>query len=74
MKKKKEYEYELCITYLDTNNRGIRVRNIGLSSNASFSSDSGLEFCDLGFCNIRLKGNKDTKVAHMPTHENILMN
>ena len=73
MKKRKEYEYELCITYLDTNKRGIRVRNIGLNSNASFSPGSGLGFCDLGFCNIRSKGTNGTKVAPMPTQENVMM-
>ncbi len=72
MKKKKGYEYELCVTHLDPGKRGIRVRNIGLNSNASFSSDSGLEFCDLGFCNIRFKGSKDVKVALMPTLEQML--
>ena len=72
MKKKKGYEYELCITHLDPDKRGIRIRNIGLSSNASFSSDSGLGFCDLGFCNIRFKETYDNKVALMPTLEQIL--
>ncbi|MCK5037898.1 MAG: hypothetical protein KAS16_02255 [Thermoplasmata archaeon] len=71
-KKKRVYEYELCITHLDPEIRGIRVRNIGLSSNASFSSEVGHDFCDLGFCNIRFKGTKDVKVALMPTLEQML--
>ena len=65
MKKEKGYEYELYITNLDPERK--RTKSIGLSSNVSFSSDTGMEFCNLGFCNIRFKGTFKPEVARLPT-------
>ena len=59
--------YELCIAYQDADEEGMRMRNIGLNSNASISSDEGLVFCNLGIYNIRFKGYFKPKVAQMPT-------
>ncbi len=71
MKKEKGYEYELYITNLDPERK--RTKSIGLSSNVSFSSDTGMDFCNLGFCNIRLKGTFKPEVTRLPTHKNVMI-
>ena len=71
MKKEKGYEYELYITNLDPKRK--RTKSIVLSSNVSFSSDTGMEFCNLGFCNIRFKGTFKTEVVRLPTHEKVML-
>jgi hypothetical protein len=55
MKNKKGYEYELCIAHIDKDEGAIKIHHINLSLNSGFISTKGTSFCDLGFCNIRVK-------------------
>ena len=65
VKQKKGCEYELCVVNLNRCREKVKIRSIGLSTSASFASESNLEFCDLGFYNIRFKGYFKPETAKM---------
>lgn len=69
-KKRRLYEYELCIAKLDAERGTVRVSNIKLSPSSAFSFAGGYGFCGLGICSIQARHEKEEErsraVADIP--------
>ena len=71
--KKRGYEYEMMLARIDVQNAAISISNISLASSSGFTAKSGINFCGLDVCAIRLKQTIKPSPAEFPITQTVLL-